>query len=165
MKRRSDCPPLDSWDLRILAELQADGRIAKTELARRVNLSATACWDRMRKLEECGVIEGYHARLDPALTAGATVVLVAVVLDRHRAEDQRAFEAAVQDVPEVLDCWGTGGGIDYLMQVVAPSIDDYQLLMERLLETGLRIDRYYSYVMTKPVKNNGPLPLASLLGD
>lgn len=163
VKIRSDRAALDNCDLQILAELQVNGRITKTELARRVHLSATACWDRLRRLEECGIIEGYHARLNPTVMTGATVVLVEVVLDRHRAEDQRAFESAVREVPEILDCWATGGGIDYLLRVVAPSVDDYQILMERLLEAEIGIDRYFSYIVTKPVKENTPLPLATLI--
>ncbi|UCI31826.1 Lrp/AsnC family transcriptional regulator [Mesorhizobium sp. B4-1-4] len=162
MKPKTDTLRLDAWDLRILSEVQSDGRISKAELAKRVHLSASACSERLRILEAAGIIEGFYARLSPALIGGMVFVMVEVVLDRHRLEDQRHFENAVRDIPEILDCWGIGGRVDYLMRVAAPSMAAYQEFMERLLQTGLGIDQYYSLVVTKPVKSNSPIPVSSL---
>ncbi|QRM32853.1 Lrp/AsnC family transcriptional regulator [Microvirga sp. VF16] len=157
---KSNDPPvrLDKWDFRILSEIQADGRISKSELARRVHLSTSACSERLRSLEASGLIEGFHARLSPALIGGVLFVMVEVVLDRHRLEDQRHFEAAIQDIPEILDCWAIGGRVDYLMRVASPSMAAYQKFMEGLLQAGLGIDQYYSLIVTKPVKSNSPIP-------
>ncbi|ESW68102.1 Lrp/AsnC family transcriptional regulator [Mesorhizobium sp. C277A] len=160
MKSKPDPVRLDTWDLRILSEIQSDGRISKSELAKRVHLSASACSERLRALQAAGIIEGFFARLSPALMGGIISILVEVVLDRHRLEDQRHFEAAIQNVPEILDCWAIGGRIDYLMRVSSPSMAAYQDFMEGLLQAGLRINQYYSLVVTKPVKANSPIPLS-----
>ncbi|MER9977178.1 Lrp/AsnC family transcriptional regulator [Mesorhizobium sp. M0085] len=151
---------LDTWDIRILSEIQLDGRISKSELAKRVHLSASACSERLRVLQAAGIIEGFYARLSPALIGGIISIMVEVVLDRHRLEDQRHFEAAIQNVPEILDCWAIGGRIDYLMRVSSPSMAAYQDFMEGLLQAGLGINQYYSLVVTKPVKANSPIPLS-----
>ncbi|MER9580324.1 Lrp/AsnC family transcriptional regulator [Mesorhizobium sp. M0400] len=148
-----------AWD--ILSELQADGRISKSELAKRVHLSASACSPRPRILETGGAIEGCYIWLSPSLTGGVIFVMVEVVLDRHRLEDQRHFETAIHATPEVLDCWAIGGRIDYLMRVAAPSMAAYQDFMEGLRQVGLGIDQYYSLIVTKSVKSNSPIPLSA----
>ncbi|RWJ45251.1 MAG: Lrp/AsnC family transcriptional regulator [Mesorhizobium sp.] len=162
MKPNLKTARLDAWDIRILSEIQSDGRISKSELAKRVHLSASACSERLRVLEAAGIIEGYFARLSPSLTGGAIFVMVEVVLNRHRLEDQRHFESAIQRVPQVLDCWAIGGRIDYLMRVAASSMAAYQEFMDGLLQVGLGIDQYYSLIVTKSVKSNSPIPLSAL---
>ncbi|ANN60820.1 Lrp/AsnC family transcriptional regulator [Mesorhizobium loti] len=162
MKSKPNPARLDAWDFRILSEIQSDGRISKSELAKRVHLSASACSERLRALEVAGIIEGFYARLSPVLISGMVFVMVEVVLERHRLEDQRHFETAIGEFPEILDCWAVGGRIDYLMRVASPSMAAYQDFMEGLLQAGLGIDQYYSLVVTKPVKSNSPIPLSAL---
>ncbi|PBB80023.1 ArsR family transcriptional regulator [Mesorhizobium sp. WSM3879] len=162
MKSKPNPARLDAWDFRILSEIQSDGRISKSELAKRVHLSASACSERLRALEVAGIIEGFYARLSPALIGGMVFVMVEVVLDRHRLEDQRHFETSIQEYPQILDCWAIGGRIDYLLRVASLSMAAYQDFMEGLLQAGLGIDQYYSLVVTKPVKSNAPIPLSSL---
>ncbi|RWQ62376.1 MAG: Lrp/AsnC family transcriptional regulator [Mesorhizobium sp.] len=162
MKSKCDPVRLDAWDVRILSEIQSDGRISKTELAKRVHLSASACSERLRLLQAAGIIEGFYARLSPSLVGGMICIVVEVVLDRHRLEDQRTFEAAIQEIPEILDCWAIGGRIDYLMRVSSPSLAAYQDFMEGLLQADLGISQYYSLIVTKPVKSNSPIPLSAL---
>ncbi len=154
---------LDSIDLAILAVLQRDGRIAKVKLAQTVNLSPSPCWERLRRLEKAGIIEGYHARVSLAPLARTAEVLVEVTLQHHRQADFERFERAVLETPEILDCWATGGGVDYLLRVVTPDIDSYQRLIDGLLAADLGIDRYFTYIVTKAVKSGAPLPLARLL--
>ncbi|WP_287187956.1 winged helix-turn-helix transcriptional regulator [Mesorhizobium sp.] len=89
MKSKYEPVRLDAWDVRILSEVQSDGRISKSELAKRVHLSASACSKRLRMLQAAGIIEGFYARLSPALTGGVIFVKVEVALDRHRLENQR----------------------------------------------------------------------------
>jgi len=152
---------LDERDLAMLAILQREGRISKTALAARVNLSPTPAWERMQRLERLGVIEGYGARLNPAVFGRPVVVFVQVELDRHRAADFERFERAVEDVPEIAECWAVGGGTDYLMRAETESVDAYQRLIDRLLAADIGMRRYYSFVVTKPVKRAGAplLPL------
>lgn len=153
--------PLDDRDLKILTVLQSDGRITKAALAERVNLSPAACWERLDRLEKAGVIAGYEARLSPALLGGAAEVLMPVELVSHTAAAQQRFEAGIAHVPEVVECWAVGGGIDYMLRIVARDIAAYQELVESLLVADLGVQRYYTYVVTKSVKR-APVPLDGL---
>ncbi|HET7412823.1 MAG TPA: Lrp/AsnC family transcriptional regulator, partial [Pararhizobium sp.] len=123
---------LDDRDLEILAILQKEGRITSAALAQRVNLSPTPTWERVKRLEKAGIIEGYGARIAPGVFGPSTVVFMEAELDSHRTADFERFEAAVQDVPEIVECWAVGGGIDYLIKVVAHDVDAYQRLVDRL---------------------------------
>lgn len=150
---------LDSYDLAILRELQVNGRITKTALAEKVNLSPSPCWERLKKLEQAGLITGYRARVDLRAIAPVTEVLVEVTLQNHRAEDFRRFESAVQAVPAIQACWATGGGIDYVLRVLVDDVDAYQRLMDGLLDGDIGIARYFGYIVTKSVKDApDPLP-------
>jgi Lrp/AsnC family transcriptional regulator of ectoine degradation len=157
-------PKLDRYDLGILAALQRDGRMTKVKLAEAVHLTPSPCWERLRRLEKEGVIAGYHARIDPKKLGSATTVIVEVALREHRSGDFERFERAVRAIPEIVECQATGGGIDYVMKVVVPDVDAYQRLIDGLLEDGLGIERYYSYIVTKAVKEGGALPLDRLAG-
>ena len=155
-------PKIDSYDLRILEALQRDGRMTKVKLAEAVHLTPSPCWERLKRLEGAGAIAGYHAHIDPKKLGPVTLVMVEIALREHRAADFERFEKAVREVPEVVECQATGGGIDYVMKVAVPDIDAYQRLIDRLLEAGLGIERYYSYVVTKTVKAGVELPLRRL---
>ena len=147
---------LDDRDIAILAILSREGRIAKTELAARVNLSPTPCWARMKRLERAGLIRGYRAEIDLALLGPHVQVFVTVELDSHRAESFQTFERAVARIDAITGCWAIGGGHDYLMQVMAPDIAGFQALMDGLLESRVGLRRYFSYIVTKPVKELPP---------
>ena len=152
---------LDERDLRILAILQTEGRITKTELAERVNLSPTPCWSRLKRLEKIGLIEGYRAKI--ALKRfGLTMVFMEAELESHRAADFARFEAEMKQIPEITGCWSVGGGIDYLIQVMVKDVDAYQRLVDRLLEKAIGLKRYYTYVVTKVIKEDSPPPLERL---
>ena len=157
---------LDAIDLKILATLQREGRITKLALAERVSLSPTPCWARLKRLEQAGYIVGYRAEIDLAKIASATTVLVEVTLKQHRYEDFQAFERAVQKVPEIVECLATGGGIDYLLKVVTADIDAYQRLIDELLTAGIGIERYFTYVVTRTVKDapQAPVEVAAKAG-
>lgn len=154
---------LDETDIRILAALQRDGRMTKVKLAETVHLSPSPCWERLRRLEDAGLIAGYHARLNLDLIARPTVVLVEVSLRSHRIDDFKAFEDAIQDVPEIVECWATGGGVDYFLKVMTRDVDSYQRMIDRLLTAGIGIDRYFTYIVTKAVKKMEDLPVETLL--
>src|SRR5262245_7455077 len=156
-------PKLDRIDLKILDAVQRDGRITKLALADKVGLSATPCWNRLRKLEESGVIAGYHARLSLRTVAPIAMVLVEVTLGAHRQAELDRFERVVRDIPEIVACWSLGGGVDYLVKVIARDIDAYQRLIDGLLEREIGIARYFTYIVTKTVKDDAVLPVADLL--
>jgi len=156
---------LDNLDLKILATLQNEGRMTKVKLADTVNLSVSPCWERLKRLEQAGIISGYHAEIDLDKLFRPTQVWVEVALEHHRREDFERFEAYIEDASEIVECWALGGAIDYLMRVVSPHMEGYQHLMERLLDAGIGINRYVTLVVTKPVKRNKALPLKTLMGD
>ena len=153
---------LDDRDLKILAILSEEGRLSKSELAKRVNLSAAPCWERLKRLEQAGIITGYHAEIALKKIAPHVVVFMAVELESHRSEDFQAFERAVQPLDEITACWAVGGGFDYILQVVTVDIDAYQRLVDHLLEARVGLARYFTYVMTKPVKRTHAMPLEIL---
>jgi Lrp/AsnC family transcriptional regulator of ectoine degradation len=161
-KTRSETPRLDARDIKILAILQREGRIPKAALAERVNLSATPCWERLRRLEEAGIIESYGAQISLKAFGPVAIVFVETELESHRSEDFARFEQAVRRIPEIVECWAVGGGIDYLCKVVVRNLADYQALIERMLGDQVGIRRYYSYVVTSAVKNE-PMPVNLLV--
>ncbi|PRY84303.1 Lrp/AsnC family transcriptional regulator of ectoine degradation [Donghicola tyrosinivorans] len=154
---------LDARDLAILRTLCTEGRISKTDLAARVGLSPTPCWERLAKLERAGVIQGYGAQVALRAIGPHVVIFATVELDGHRAEDFRRFEAAMQRLPEVTGVWALGGGFDYLVQVITRDIDSYQRMIDGLLEEEIGLARYYTYIVTKSVKS-APPPLDFLAG-
>lgn len=155
---------LDATDLKILDAIQRDGRITKLKLAEQVGLSPTPCWMRLAKLEKAGIVTGYHARIAVRAIAPVTSVLVEVTLANHRQADFDRFERVVRDVPEIVACWSVGGGVDYLLKVMTRDIDDYQRLIDSLLEREIGIDRYFTYIVTRTVKDDTVLPLSELAG-
>jgi Lrp/AsnC family transcriptional regulator of ectoine degradation len=153
---------LDAIDLRILDAIQRDGRITKLALAEKVGLSPTPCWLRLRKLEKAGVISGYHAKVEPRAIAPIASVLMEVTLGSHRQADFDRFERAIRDLPQVVACWSVGGGVDYILKVVTRDIDAYQRLVDSLLEREIGIDRYFTYIVTRTVKEDSALPMSDL---
>lgn len=159
-----NAPKLDAIDLKILEAIQRDGRITKLALAERVGLSPTPCWIRLAKLEKAGIVSGYHARLDLRSVASITSVLMEVTLASHKQADFERFERAIRTFPEVVACWSVGGGIDYMLKVTTRDVDAYQRFVDMLLEREIGIDRYFTYVVTRVVKEENSLPVANLLG-
>ncbi|MER8433188.1 Lrp/AsnC family transcriptional regulator [Mesorhizobium caraganae] len=154
---------LDAIDLKILDAIQRDGRITKLALAEQVGLSPTPCWMRLRKLEKAGIVSGYHARIAMRVVAPVATVLMEVTLASHRQADFDRFERVIRDIPGIVACWSVGGGVDYVVKVMARDIDAYQRLVDGLLEREIGIDRYFTYIVTKTVKEEAVLPIADLL--
>lgn len=155
---------LDARDIEILKVLAEDGRITKAALAERVGLSASPCWERLKRLEKAGFITGYRAEIALRELGPHVTVFVAVELTDHTAATFRIFEDAVQHHPEIVACWGIGGGYDYLIQVVTPDINAYQRLVDQMLNDRIGMARYFSYVVTKPVKGPTAPPIEVIIG-
>lgn len=154
---------LDAIDLRILEAVQRDGRITKVALAEDVGLSPTPCWMRLRKLERAGIISGYHAHVAVRRVAPVASVMMEVTLENHRQADFDRFERAVSAIPEIIACWSVGGGVDYILRIIAADIDAYQRLVDGLLDREIGIARYFTYIITKTIKEDTLLPLSTLL--
>lgn len=120
---------LDRIDRQILALLQEDGRMTNVDLAERVGLTAPPCLRRVRALEEMGAIRGYHADLDAA-RLGYPITVFAMVSLRSQAEhDLSAFETHVATIPEVRECHMLNGEIDFILKIVAPDLNRFQVLL------------------------------------
>jgi DNA-binding Lrp family transcriptional regulator len=120
---------LDRLDRRILDELQAEARISNQELAKRVGLSPAPCWRRLRRLENAGLIAG-HVTLLNAQAIGLPILAYAQVsLENHHPESVRQFDQMIAERPEVLECHSMSGTNDYLLRIVAASIEAYEKFM------------------------------------
>lgn len=154
--------PLDTIDLRILAVLQKHGRITKVDLAAEVGLSPSPCWERMRKLERAGYITAYRAEVDLHRIVRHEAFFVEVTLAGHSASDFQRFEGAIQKIPEIVECHAVGGGVDYVLRVICADVEKYQALIDGLLEADIGIGRYFTYIVTKPVKPFRGYPIERL---
>lgn len=147
---------LDATDVRILSAIQKHGPLSKTKLAELVNLSPTPCWMRLDRMKKAGLIRGYHADISLDIVAGVSQVVVTVSLKRHRKSDFERFESRIMANSEIIHCVTTGGGMDYVMTVVSPSLQHFQTLMDQLLSEDLGIERYMTYFVTRTVKSTQP---------
>ncbi len=147
---------LDATDIRILSAVQKHGQLSKIKLAEMVNLSPTPCWERLSRLRAEGFIRGYQADIALDRIADFTRVIVTVSLSQHRKSDFDRFEACIRERDEITHCIATGGGMDYVMTVVAPSLAAFQNLMDALLAVELGIERYMTYIVTREVKSEPP---------
>lgn len=116
---------IDRADSLILSALRADARLSSAELAERVSLTASPCWRRVKRLEETGVIRGYHADIDPKRLGYHVMAFVLVALEKKDAVSIRAFEDAVRASPEILACHCISGRYDHQLTVVAKTLDGF----------------------------------------
>lgn len=147
---------LDRFDFRILEILARDGRITKSRLAEAINLSVSPCWERVRRLERAGIIEGYGARVSDRVRVHLTPVWVQIEMEQHSLAILERFERTMRDTPAVTQCVAVGGGVDYLVLIEAESIDQYQRLIDQWLVEDLAIKRYFTYIVTKVIKKSAP---------
>jgi DNA-binding Lrp family transcriptional regulator len=154
-------PPanLDRIDLKILAELQARGRITNVDLANAVGLSPSPCLTRVKRLEASGYITGYGAQLELKKLGDVLTVFTQVTLSDHRSDDFARFETAVHGVSEIIECHLVSGGHDYLLKFMTNGVNHYQRVIERLLEKNVGIEKYFSYIVIKTpfVKTHYPI--------
>jgi DNA-binding Lrp family transcriptional regulator len=153
---------LDRIDIRILHELQNNGRITNVELADLVHLSPSPCLARVKKLQKAGYITGYSAKIDIAKLGPTITVFTEVTLKNHRKIDFEQFQRAAEKVDEIIECHLISGGYDYLLKFVTGSISDYQALMERLTDMDIGIDKYFSFVVMKSPFVKAHLPLRTI---
>jgi Lrp/AsnC family leucine-responsive transcriptional regulator len=152
-------PRIDRIDLRILDELQRDGRLTNVELARRVHLSPTPCIERVRRLERDGFIKGYAAVLEASLLDAGLLVFVEVSIDRTSKEAFEQFAAKIKVLPEVTECHMVAGGFDYLLQARVRDMDAYRDFLGRALLEVPHIRETRSYLVMEQVKAERGIPL------
>ena len=149
---------LDRTDLRILHELQANGRLTNVELAARIGLSPSPCLTRVRQLERDGVLRGYVALADPEALGLSMTVFVQVTLERQVEQALRNFESKMDAIPEVMECYLMTGDSDYLVRLVVPDLAALERFILRELSTVPGVANINSSLALKQVKYNTALP-------
>ena len=149
---------LDERDIQILSILQSEGRITKTALADKLNLSLTPSWDRLQRLEEAGIIDSYGAKLSSSFLSNFHLVITEVELESHKQGQFARFEEAIMGFDEVLSCWSVGGGLDYILKVLVKDVADYQDFLKRVLKADIGLRRYFSYAVLDRIKDTDMVP-------
>jgi Lrp/AsnC family leucine-responsive transcriptional regulator len=141
--QRKDAHRLDDADRRILRAVQGDARLTTAELAARVGLSTTPCWNRLKRLETQGYIDGYVALLNQQKLGLPETVIIEITLDRHDEEVLERFGQLLADLPEVIEAYLTTGDYDYFVKVAVESTAGYErFLREKLYRIpGIRHSR------------------------
>jgi DNA-binding Lrp family transcriptional regulator len=139
-------------DRKILAVLQEDGRLTNQALAERVALSPSACLARTRRLERQGYIQGYHARLDPYRLGIGLVLFAEVTLEGRKADEQQRFEAAVVQIPNVVEVSDVSGDVDYLLKVVVRDMAEWNGLKDQLGDERLGVRRITTHILMRKPK-------------
>lgn len=150
---------LDQLDLAILRELQTDGRMANVELAGRVGLSPSATLERVRRLERDGVIAGYVARVDPASLGRHVTVFVSVSLREHDTGAVGRFEAAVAEIPEVLECHHVAGEADFLLKMLVHDVAALRSVLVDNLSGIANVGKVHSTLVLATSKHSLSVPL------
>ncbi len=151
---------LDRYDRQILALLQQDGRISNQDLADKIGLSPSPCLRRVRALEEAGLIAGYRAVLDAKALGLSLMALIHISMDQHTPERFSDFDAAVREIPEVLECLLiTGQSADYQLKVVVRDMDAYQDLLLNRITRIKGVSGVHSSFVLRRVVDAGALPL------
>ena len=140
---------LDRLDLRILAQLQKNGRVTNVDLADAVGLSPSPCLIRVKRLEQAGYIAGYGAHVRLEKLGDTLTVFTEVTLTDHHREDFTRFETAIRGVDEIMECHLVSGGYDYLLRFLTRGVNHYQQIIEGLLERNIGIEKYFSYIVIK----------------
>lgn len=148
---------MDRTDKKIIAELQADGRLSLTELADKVGLSLSPCHRRVKSLEETGIISGYRAQVDTAKLGLNFSVIVFVSLEKADRQAVSSFEEAVVEVPEVITAQRLFGNPDYMLHVLTRDMESFQRLYDLDLSALPGVQRLTSTLIMKTVVNNRPV--------
>ena len=153
---------IDKFDLAILQELQAHGRLTNAELAQRVGLSAAPCWRRVRALEESGFIKGYHAEIDRRKIGLGVLAFVRLDTERANSEVTRKIEEAIRKLPELVACHYISGTGMFELQVVAQDLDAFsRFALNSLMNLPNVKDLHTSFSLGE-VKSGSALPLGHL---
>lgn len=150
---------LDSIDMRILAELQANGRITNVELSRRAKITAPPCLRRMRSLERSGFIRGYHADLDGKALGFEVSGFVFVGLSSQAESDLKGFEEQVRSWPEVRECYMLSGEVDFLLKCVAKDLSSFQKFITETLTAAKNVASVKSSLVIHPSKREPGVPI------
>jgi len=150
---------IDKTDVNILNELQRDNRISNTKLAELFKLSEASCWRRVKRLEEAGVIEGYHAVLNRRKLGLGVTTFVQIKVAEHSKEATAEIERIIQASPNVIACDNTTGEADFLLEVVAEDLEDYSHFVETVLRRLPGLLNIRSNISLRQIKSVHKLPI------
>lgn len=159
MRSNKNLLQLDAIDRHILEELQADGKLLNVELAQRVHLSPSACLRRVRQLEEAGVIAQYVALLNPKAVGQHGTSFTIINLETMSNQLLAAFEQAVKDEPQILDCYYVAGSNDYMIRFTYRDAEDLERFHTEVLMRLPGVERSNSMLVLRTVKKTTALPL------
>ena len=151
-----DTIKLDKVDRLLVRELQRDGRQTNQQLAQAVKLSPSPCLRRLKRLETCGLIAGYTAIVDQQVYGLPLTVFIRITLERHDTATVTAFEQRVLAIDEIMDCYLMTGQRDYLLRVVAASLEGYEQFVRRVIHNipGIAsIDTSFAYGVVKHARS------------
>ena len=154
---------LDKVDIAISERLQRDGRLSNVKLAEQLSLSEASCWRKQKRLEECGVIEGYQAILNRRKLGLGVMAFVQISCSDHSEEATEKFEKIIASAPPVLSCHNTTGEADFLLQVVARDLDSYSRFVEKVLRKLPGVLSIRSNLSLREMKTTHRFPVAELL--
>jgi Lrp/AsnC family leucine-responsive transcriptional regulator len=157
-------PKLDLIDRKILQILQREGRIANVELAKRVHLSPTPCFERVRRLEESGYIKRYVAQLDPHKLGLGMLAFVEVSLDKTNPDAFERFRDAVAAMSEVQECHMVAGGFDYLLKARLADMAAYRRFLGERISSLPSVSRTHTYFVMEEVKLTHEIPVVAPKG-
>jgi DNA-binding Lrp family transcriptional regulator len=152
---------LDQFDLKLLAALEADGRLTNSELAGKVGLSASQCSRRRIKLEEIGVIEGYSARLNGKRLGIGLLALIQVSMSVHSKENAKKFSSFVNAIDEIQEAYALTGDADYLLKVVVPDLKNLSRIINELILPHASVSHVKSSIVLTTLKDSHRLPLSA----
>ena len=150
---------LDKIDLKILADLQADGRMTNVDLAKRAGISAPPCLRRVRALEKAGFLKGYHADVNAEALGFGVTVFAQVGLSSQAEVDLKSFEARVLTWPQVRECHMLAGETDFLLKIVAHDWDSYQRFLTTCLTAAPNVSHVKSALAIRTAKNQPGVPI------
>ncbi len=156
---QTEVVPLDRYEREILIALQADGRLSNQDLSRKVGLSPSACWRRVKGLEEAGVILRYTAILDPKKVGIGETVFAHVSMERHSRTPSLEFAELMRAQPEVMECFFTTGAADIIARVVTPSVAAYDRFLENVIFDASGVSQVHSDFALRRIKFETALPL------
>jgi Lrp/AsnC family leucine-responsive transcriptional regulator len=150
---------LDSIDLRILRELQADGRMSFTDLAPKVGLTTSPCLERVRRLERAGVIKGYGARIEPRAVDAGLLVFIELSLTYSSPDIFADFKRAIRKLPQILECHLVSGDFEYLLKARIRDMDAYRELLGDLVRLLPGVRNSNTLVVMEEVKETTAVPI------
>jgi len=153
---------LDDKDRVLLALLQKDGRLSNVKLAEELHLSETPCWRRVKRLEESGVIEGYHAKLNRRELGMGVCAIVQLTCRSHASDLNKEIEETVASTAEIISCHRVTGDVDYFLEIVTKDLDSFEVFLDTVLRKNPNIISIKSSLSLRELKSKGPLPLDRL---